>query len=168
MAGPRQVARGGGQYMVTAQAYTALLDRMARHADAMQPRPDCVVGVIRSGLFPAVYLSHQLKLPFFCASDVDNIPVDRLHCPLLCDTSCWSGATVRRLQGRLLARGCASVPVLAMYIRNFPRPDVDELHFLEASDHIMQFWYDYEGIIEEVSQRSRMGGPPPQEDQANG
>ena len=153
--------------MVSAQDYTALLDRMARYADVMKPRPDCVVGVIRSGLFPAVYLSHQLKLPFFCASDVDNIPLDRLSRPLLCDTSCWSGATVRRLQGRLLARGCTSVPVLSMYVRNFPRPEVDELHFLEASDHIMQFWYDYEGIIEEVSQRSRMGGPPPQEDQVN-
>lgn len=140
--------------MVSAEQFIELLDRMARYVDAMEPRPDCVVGVIRSGLFPAVYLSHQLKLPFFCASDIANIPAGGFRCPLVVDTSCWSGSTVRRLQTKLLETGCSRVPVFSMFIRNFPRPEVDELHFLEASDHIMRFWYDYEGIVREVSERS--------------
>ncbi len=157
MAGPKRTSRGAGQYLVSSTAYLELLERMARYVYDMQPQPDCVVGVIRSGLFPAVFLSHQLKLPFFASSDTANIPVERFRRPLVVDTSCWSGATVRRIQGRLLERGCEAVPVFAFYIRNFPRPDVDELHFLEASDHIMQFWYDYEGLVREVVQRRQAG-----------
>lgn len=128
---------------------------MARYVDAMQPRPDCVIGVVRSGLFPAVYLSHQLKLPFFCATNIDNIPLERLNRPLITDTSCWSGGSVRSLQARLIERGLSSVPVFAMYVRNFPRPRVDELHFLETSDHIMHFWYDYEGLVQEIAIREQ-------------
>ena len=114
MASDRQAGGPGAQYAVSAELYTQLLWRMVRYVEGMDPRPDCVVGVIRSGLFPAVFLSHQLKLPFFCASDVGNIPVGRLHTPLICDTSCWSGGTVRRLQTRLLELGCSAAPVFSM------------------------------------------------------
>ena len=147
----KQRIRGGGQYFVSSEQYLSLLDRMARRVHEFPQQPDCVIGVIRSGLFPAVYLSHQLRLPFFCATDIENIPMDRLQHPLIVDTSCWSGGSVRRLQGRLQERGFARVPVFAMYVRNFPRPKVDELHFLETRDHIMQFWYDFEGLVQELA-----------------
>ena len=151
----QRIRGGGGQFFVSSDDYLGLLNRMARRVDIMQPRPDCVVGVIRSGLFPAVYLSHQLRLPFFCATNIDDIPVKRLRHPLLVDTSVWSGGTMRRLQCRLQERGFASAAVFAMYVRNFPRPQVDELHFLETSDHIMQFWYDIEGLVQEIVSREQ-------------
>ena len=150
MAGKKRVQRGPGQYFVDDREYIRLLERMGRYVHDSGIEVDCVIGVIRSGLFPAVYLSHQLKLPFFCSSDVNVIPPDRFSKPLIVDTSCWSGGSIRTLQAKLIKRGFANVQAIAMYIRNYPRPEVDNLHHLERCDHIMNFWYDIEGVVEDV------------------
>jgi hypoxanthine phosphoribosyltransferase len=104
--------------------------------------PDSVVGIQRSGLFPAVFLSQQLNLPMFVASEFESFPYPRLHAPLVVDTVAWSGGTMRRVLRRLERKGVADPRALVMYTRAEPFPDVPGILFLHRVRGIPEFWYD--------------------------
>lgn len=132
---------------VSLARYVELLARLDRAAGGLEPRPDCVVGVIRSGLFPALYLSHQSGLPLFTSADAKHLPVPRLSRPLIVDTTCWSGETLRRLYRRLERLG-ALPQILVLFARADPIPPVDRLNYLELSARIPRFWYELPGGAE--------------------
>jgi hypothetical protein len=133
---------------VGVQRYVELLARMSHAASNITPRVDCVVGAIRSGLFPAAYLSHQFDWPLFTSADAKRLPIPRLARPLIVDTTCWSGGTLRRLVHRLERLG-AKPEVLVMFARADPIPAVDRLNYLELSARIPRFWYEEPGGADE-------------------
>lgn len=124
--------------------YAELLRRLAQRACAFQPRPDCVIGDKRSGLFPAVYISHQLELPIILGSELKNFPIQRLRTPLLVDTTAWNGRSLRRMIARLRRAGVRCYHPLVMFARAQPRPNVHGLHCLEHVPSIVHFWYEDE------------------------
>lgn len=134
----------GATHYITPGEYAALLRRLAQAARALEPAPDAVIGVIRSGLFPAVYLSHQLKLPLLTSAEAQRLPYPRLKHPLIVDTTAWSGGALRNLLRQLSGVGAQPVP-LVMFARLDPQPAVDGLHYLEASARIPRFWYEKPG-----------------------
>ena len=129
---------------IAPRRYILLLQRLAAVALELQPSPDAVVGVKRSGLFPAVYLSHQLKLPMFTDSEVRSFPFPRLSQPLVVDTTAWGGASLRRVIARLEKLGIANPAVLVMFSRCEPPAAVPGLRYLELTDSIVHFWYETE------------------------
>lgn len=129
---------------VGVQRYVELLTRLSVAASNLAPRVDSVIGIIRSGLFPAAYLSHQFDWPLFTSADSKRLPVPRLVRPLIVDTTCWSGGTLRRLIHRLERLG-AQPQVLVMFARADPIPAVDRLNYLELSARIPRFWYEEPG-----------------------
>jgi hypoxanthine phosphoribosyltransferase len=121
----------------------ALVEQLCARAAALRPAADSVVGIKRSGLFPAVVLSHRLKLPFFTATEAKYFPYPRLASPLIVDTVAWTGETIRRCQHRLERAGVPEerLRVLVMFARLDPPPPVPHLHWLETTARIPQFWY---------------------------
>lgn len=119
-----------------------LLQELLAAARALRPEPDSLVGMIRSGLIPAVYLSHQLHLPLFTSADARRLPYPRLHRPLLIDTTCWSGGKLRAVAAKLSRLG-ARPQQLVMFARATPLPAVDRLNYLYASAGIPRFWYEF-------------------------
>ena len=131
------------QCFVDAARYLALLEELATAARQLDPPVDSVVGIKRSGLFPAVVLSHRLKLPFFTATEAKYFPYPRLAWPLVIDTVAWTGETIRRCQHRLERSGVPldRLRVLTMFARLDPPPPVPHLTWLETSARIPEFWY---------------------------
>jgi hypoxanthine phosphoribosyltransferase len=123
--------------------YLALIDALCCAASVLEPRPDSIVGIKRSGLFPAVVLSHRLELPFFTGTEAKLFPHPRLQWPLIVDTVAWTGETLRRCQNRLARSGVPAerLRVLVMFARLDPPPPVPQLHWLEQSSRIPLFWY---------------------------
>lgn len=119
-----------------------MLDGLLATTRAMHPAPDSVVGIQRSGLFPAVFLSQQLDLPMFAASEIGSYPYPRLSRPLVVDTVAWSGGSVRRAIRKLERLGVKQVTALVMFARAEPFPEVPGLLFLHTARGIPQFWYD--------------------------
>jgi orotate phosphoribosyltransferase-like protein len=142
---------------VGVQRYVELLARLAAAASNITPRVDSVIGVIRSGLFPAAYLSHQFDWPLFTSADAKRLPLPRLMRPLIVDTTCWSGGTLRRLVNRLRRLG-AQPEVLVMFARADPIPAVDRLNYLELSARIPRFWYEEPGGADEELARLMLPG----------
>lgn len=124
------------------ERYLALLDALTLRAAALDPPPDSVVGIKRSGLFPAVVLSHRLELPCFTAAEAKHFPWPRLQWPLVLDTVAWTGETIRRCQHRLERSGVPPerLRALVMFARADP-PPVPHLHWLETTTRIPYFWY---------------------------
>lgn len=129
------------QCFVSRERYFELLDRLRERARALDPPPDCVVGVKRSGLFPAVYLSQQLELPMFINTELANFPYPRLARPLVVDTSAWTGESLRRSLARLARRGVAEARCAVLLARAAPPPDVPGLMWLETAPSVPRFWY---------------------------
>jgi orotate phosphoribosyltransferase len=127
---------------ISREYYDALLARLLATARAMTPAVDCVVGIKRSGLFPAVYLSHQLKVGMFTNSELANFPYPRLSRPLIVDTNAWSGGSLRRVIYRLERSGVTDIRCLVMFARANPFPQVPSMTHLETIDRIPSFWYD--------------------------
>jgi hypothetical protein len=75
-------------------------------------------------------------------SEAKSFPFPKLQHPLLVDTTAWSGETLRRTANRLKHCGVEEVPVLVMFARAKPPPNVHPLHYLELSEHIVHFWYE--------------------------
>lgn len=107
--------------VISVEEYALLLWRLAGAAQCLDPPPDSVVGVKRSGLFPAVFLSHQLELPLFTGAEAKSFPFPRLRLPLLTDTTAWTGESLRRIAARLEKCG-AEARVLVMFARADPLP----------------------------------------------
>lgn len=131
-----------GPGYVSVAHYVELLSGLLDATRALEPAPDSVVGIIRSGLFPAVFLSQQLDLPMFPGNEIRGFPCPRLSRPLVVDTVVWSGATMRRALRRLEARGVEAPRALAMYARAEPFPAVAGLIYLDLVGGIPRFWYD--------------------------
>jgi len=129
---------------VSLEQYAGLLARLAKTATVIDPQPDAVVGITRSGLFPAVYLSHHLQLPMFTSAEAHTFPCPRLKYPLIVDTAAWTGKTARHIAARLTRRGVDTPAVLVMFARRDPLPDISKLHYLEQTSRIMHFWYERE------------------------
>jgi hypothetical protein len=108
----------------------------------LDPPPDAVAGIKRSGLFPAVFLSQQLDLPMFAGREVEAFPYPRLRVPLIVDTCAWSGGSIRRMAGKLERRCPEPSYKLVMYARAEPFPVVEGLLYLHTARHIPRFWYD--------------------------
>lgn len=141
---PLQQHEPGDQryWYVSPERYLELLSELRIAAAALDPPPDSIVGIKRSGLFPAVYLSHQFKLPMLTDGEAKVFPCPKFSLPLVVDTAIWSGKTARRAVERLKRRGVEQVRVLAMFARDDPLPAVDGLHYLALTDRIIHFWYD--------------------------
>lgn len=123
-----------------------MLPRLAELAAGLPLKPDAVVGIKRSGLFPAVYLSHVFKLPMFTDGEAKVFPYPKFQFPLLVDATVWTGKSLRRAAARLERAGvpASNLQALAAWVRADPLPTVAGLQFLEATDRIMHFWYDEE------------------------
>lgn len=116
--------------------FLAALERLAARIDA--GTLDAVVGIKRSGLFPGVYLSHQLGRPFFADVEIDKIPAE-LPRVLLVDAVVRSGRTMERVRRRLL-RLEKSVTTAVLYRERDTAYPVD--HWLEAHDDLVHFFYE--------------------------
>ena len=99
---------------------------------------DAVCGIKRSGLFPAVYLSHQLGLPMFADAEIDEIPA-RLRLILLVDSVARSGRTMEKTKRRLLRAG-KEVTTAVLYKENASDYAVD--HHLEVHSDLVHFFYE--------------------------
>ena len=119
-----------------------MLDGLLTVTLKLTPRPDSVVGIQRSGLFPAVFLSQQLDLPMFGGSEIASYPFPRLNTPLVVDTVAWSGGSMRRTIRKLQRLGVEGVQSLVMFARAEPFPDVPGLVILHKVRGIPRFWYD--------------------------
>lgn len=62
------------QMYVSADTYLVLLHELAGYAKGISPQPDAIIGMKRSGLFPAVFLSQQLELPMLAESETKSFP----------------------------------------------------------------------------------------------
>lgn len=127
---------------VSAERYLELLCGLRELAAALSPQPECVIGMKRSGLFPAVFLSHQLELAMLAESEIKSLPPGRFATALIVDTTAWKGVSLRRATARLNRRGITAVQVLAMFGRRDPPPDVPGLRYLESVESIPRFWYE--------------------------
>lgn len=133
---------------ISGTRYLELLDELLAAARELDPRPDAVVGIKRSGLFPAVYLSELLKLPMFTDYEAQKFPWPRLKLPLVVDTVAWSGGSVRHALKQLASAGTERAAVLVMYTRAFPPPGLeaygpmaDQIRYLYQAHSIPSFWY---------------------------
>jgi hypothetical protein len=128
---------------VDAVRFIALIEALVDAAGKLDPAPDSIVGIKRSGLFPAVVLSHKLALPFFTATEAKYFPYPRLQWPLIIDTVAWTGETIRRCQHRLDRAGVPveRLRVLVMFARREPVPPVPNLSWVETTQRIPLFWY---------------------------
>jgi hypothetical protein len=102
---------------------------------------DCIVGIRRSGLIVAVYLSYQLGLPFFTDADIESIPAGFARV-LLVDTCAWKGKTLRKAMRRLSKLGGKSVTSAVLYRSSFIDPKIDGLIWMRETDLIKRFWYE--------------------------
>ncbi len=115
------------------------LSALERLRDLVKDVPaDAVVGIKRSGFFPAVFLSHQLELPMFADGELDQIP-DTLRRVLLVDSVARSGRTMERVKRRLLRAG-KTVVTCVLYKENSTDYAVD--HFLETHTDLVHFFYE--------------------------
>jgi hypoxanthine phosphoribosyltransferase len=121
---------------VRAPEYLSALDRLARRLEGQDF--DAVLGVKRSGLFPAVYLSHRLGLPMFADAEAGAIP-ERLVRVLLVDSVVRTGRSLERVKRRLLRRG-KRVTTAVLYKENSSEYAVD--HFLESHTDLVHFFYE--------------------------
>ncbi|MCC7479398.1 phosphoribosyltransferase [bacterium] len=133
---------------ISGPRYLELLDELARAAADLPLKPDAVIGIKRSGLFPAVYLSQVMHLPMFSDYEAQRFPWPRLSRPLIVDTVAWSGASIRRALRQLSAAGVPQAQVLVMYTRCEPAPGleecapmVDRIRYLYQAHCIPHFWY---------------------------
>jgi len=135
-------ADGQDSRRVSPERFLALNEQLLARARAMTPSPDSVIGMKRSGLFPAVFLSEQLRLPMLVNTELDSYPYPRLCRPLLVDTTAWTGSSLRRAVARLERLGVRQVRVLVMFARRDPPPQVEGLEWLEQVTRIPRLWYD--------------------------
>lgn len=133
---------------VSAARYVELLDELAAVVRELPDRPDAVIGIKRSGLFPAVYLSEVLKMPMFTDYEAQKFPWPRLRSPLVVDTVAWSGGSVRHALRQLSDAGADRAQVLVMFARCEPAPGleaysgmVDRIRYLHQAHCIPHFWY---------------------------
>lgn len=118
-----------------------LLVKLALVGKSLDPPPDCVIGMKRSGLFPAVYLSHQLHIPMLVDSETKSFPAAKFKYPLIVDTTCWNGRSLRVVHNRLVKAGVNEVRSLVMYARSDPRPNIEGMMQLMQVTQIPRFWY---------------------------
>jgi len=130
---------------VSAERYCAMLPRLAQLAAALPLKPDAVVGIKRSGLFPAVYLSHALKLPMLTDGEAKIFPYPKLQYPVVVDVTVWTGKSLRRTLARLRRAGVPAehLQSLVAWV-GADSPPIPDLHFLDTTDRIMHFWYEEE------------------------
>jgi hypoxanthine phosphoribosyltransferase len=115
------------------------LEALERLRDRLKDvRADAVVGIKRSGYFPAVYLSHQLGVPMFADAEIDRVPAD-VRRVLLVDAVARSGRTMERVKRRLL-RAEKQVVSAVLYKENSSEYVVD--HFLEVHTDLVHFFYE--------------------------
>jgi adenine/guanine phosphoribosyltransferase-like PRPP-binding protein len=143
-------APGGGlvsvhkqpEEQVSAEQYLLLLDRLKELAAQLEPAPQCVIGMKRSGLFPAVYISHQLELPMLVHSELKGLKHGKFGTALLVDTTAWKGGSLRKAALKLERAGVETVHTAVMYARREPPPNIDGLRYLQRADSIPRVWYE--------------------------
>lgn len=129
-------------WYVAAERYVDLLAQLREATRALNPAPDSLVGMKRSGLFLAVYLSHQLNLPMFTSGELDSFPTGRLKRPLLVDTMAWSGGALRAALAQFERLGISEARALVLFARQ-PPPEVPHFSYLATCERIVHFWYEY-------------------------
>lgn len=124
---------------VRAPEYLEALDRLAARLEGLRGAEDqAIVGIKRSGLFPAVFLSHRLGFPMFADGEVAAIPA-KLSRVLLVDAVVNTGKTMERVKRRLV-RGGRSVTTAVLYKENASSYPVD--HWLEVHEALVHFFYE--------------------------
>lgn len=128
--------------LVSAEQYLELLAGLKDLALKLDPVPQCVIGMKRSGLFPAVFLSHQLELPMLVQSELKGLGHGLFDTAMLVDTTAWKGNSLRKAALKLERAGVTTVHIVAMFSRRDPPPNVPGLRYLELADSIPRFWYE--------------------------
>jgi hypoxanthine phosphoribosyltransferase len=114
-------------------------DALRRLAAALEPaRWDAVVGLKRSGLFPAVFLSHQLRLAMYADSEVESLPA-KFERVLLVDAVVNTGKSIAKVKRALLSAG-KTVTTAVLYKENDSAYAVDV--FLERYPALVHFFYE--------------------------
>jgi adenine/guanine phosphoribosyltransferase-like PRPP-binding protein len=115
------------------------LEALGRLREAVKDvAADAVVGIKRSGFFPAVYLSHQLGVPMFADAEIDRIP-ETIRRVLLVDSVARTGKTMERVKRRLLVAG-KEVTTAVLYLENATSYRVDR--HLEVATDLVHFFYE--------------------------
>jgi orotate phosphoribosyltransferase len=128
--------------LISAEDYTALLAELKELAASLEPAPECVIGMKRSGLFPAVYLSHQLELPMLAESEIKSLGHGKFQVALLADTTAWKGGSLRKAALKLERAGVEVIHTVVMFSRREPPPDAPGLRYLRRADAVPRFWYE--------------------------
>ena len=121
---------------VRAPEYLAAIEKLATKLASAEA--DAVLGIKRSGLFPAVFLSHKLGLPMFADAEIDAIPKKLAHV-LVVDAVANTGKTMERVRRRLLRAG-KRVTTAVLYKENATPYEVD--FFLETQSDLVHFFYE--------------------------
>src|SRR3954470_17427449 len=99
-------------------------DALRRLAALLEPSPwDAVVGLKRSGLFPAVFLSHRLRLAMYADSEAASLPA-KFERVLLVDAVVNTGKSIARAKRALLVAG-KTVTTAVLYKENDSAYPVD-------------------------------------------
>ena len=116
--------------------YLEALRRLASRLEG--DRFDAVVGLKRSGLFPAVFLSHRLQLAMFASTEVGDIP-EKFARVLVVDSVVNTGKSIAKVKRALLVAG-KTVTTAVLYKENDSPYPVDE--FLERYPALVHFFYE--------------------------
>lgn len=128
--------------LISAEQYIDLLQGLKDIVHSLQPAPECVIGMKRSGLFPAVYLSHQFELPMLVESEIKRLEHGKFRTVLLADTTAWKGNSLRKAALKLERAGVEVVHTAVMFSRREPPPNLPALRYLRQVEAIPRFWYE--------------------------
>lgn len=130
---------------VSADEFLEALRVMLAAVRELSPPPGTIVGIKRSGLIPAVYLSEKLKLPMLVDSELKRREVVPTVPVLVVDTTYWTGKSLRKAVARLRRLGIADGDIftLVIYQRRDAQPELENHRALELVGTIPVFWYDH-------------------------
>jgi len=133
--------------------------RKLREKLSSQGPLDAVVGIHRSGLMVAVYLSNQLSLPMFTLFNLDHIPRQFERIAVV-DTSAWTGRSMRRAL-RKVAGACpwAETVPACLYIDCERGVRVEGLIFVRCLAGVPKFFWE-RGYLKKQGEGEEAGGLP--------
>jgi orotate phosphoribosyltransferase len=130
---------------VSPEEFLVALRGMLAAARELTPAPGTIVGIKRSGLMPAVYLSEKLKLPMLVDSELKRREAVPATPVLVVDTTYWTGKSLRKTVARLRRLGIADgdICTLVAYQRRDAQPKLENHRALALVDTIPVFWYHH-------------------------
>ena len=130
---------------VSAEEYLVALREMLEAVRQLPQQPGTIVGIKRSGLIPAVFLSEKLKLPMLVDSELKQREALPTTPVLVVDTTYWTGKSLRKTVARLRRLGISDGQIftLVAYQRRDAQPQEENHRALALVDTIPVFWYQH-------------------------